>query len=309
MIDRLRRDAVAEGAGARDLRRVAAAPPAEWLAPEEVSGSFDAGRIAAAVRTREVAVDPHAVADEICAAVRSSPAVRFRGGMNVAAVAAGREGHRIVLSTGETAGPYREVVNALWDGRLQVDASMGLRPARQWLWRAKASLRVPASVEAAGVPNVTFLVGPFGDVSDYGNGASLLSWYPAGLLGASTAVAPPPEWSSLDAGRRAAIARGTIEGLARFLPAVGAIDGAAVRAASLVGGPIYAMGETDIDDPSSGLHARTNPGIQSAGRYHSVDPGKYCLVPLMAMLAADNLVAALSGQCPPCLINPETFKP
>ncbi len=29
----------------------------------------------------------------------------------------------------------------------------------------------------------------------------------------------------------------------------------------------------------------------------------------MAMLAADNLVAALSGQCPPCLINPETFKP
>lgn len=29
----------------------------------------------------------------------------------------------------------------------------------------------------------------------------------------------------------------------------------------------------------------------------------------MAMLAADNLVAALSGQCPPSLINPETFKP
>jgi lactate dehydrogenase-like 2-hydroxyacid dehydrogenase len=29
----------------------------------------------------------------------------------------------------------------------------------------------------------------------------------------------------------------------------------------------------------------------------------------MAMLAADNLVVALSGQCPPCLINPETFKP
>ena len=29
----------------------------------------------------------------------------------------------------------------------------------------------------------------------------------------------------------------------------------------------------------------------------------------MAMLAADNLVAALSGQCPPCLINPEAFKP
>ena len=29
----------------------------------------------------------------------------------------------------------------------------------------------------------------------------------------------------------------------------------------------------------------------------------------MAMLAADNLVAALSGLCPPCLINPEAFKP
>ena len=29
----------------------------------------------------------------------------------------------------------------------------------------------------------------------------------------------------------------------------------------------------------------------------------------MAMLAADNLVAALSGQRPPCLINPEVFKP
>jgi hypothetical protein len=49
-----------------------------------------------------------------------------------------------------------------------------------------------------------------------------------------------------------------------------------------VGGQIFAWGTTDVDDPSSELHCRYEIGVNSYGRYHSVDTGKYTMAPYFA---------------------------
>jgi hypothetical protein len=52
---------------------------------------------------------------------------------------------------------------------------------------------------------------------------------------------------------------------------------------------IYALGTTDVDDASSELHARSAIGLQSRGRYHSLDTGKYTLVPYWGKRVADRV--------------------
>jgi hypothetical protein len=57
------------------------------------------------------------------------------------------------------------------------------------------------------------------------------------------------------------------------------------------GGAIVAWGKTDIDDPHSELHRRYEIGIQSRGRYHSVDPGKLTMAPYFAEQCAARIMA------------------
>ena len=55
----------------------------------------------------------------------------------------------------------------------------------------------------------------------------------------------------------------------------------------LGGGYIVAWGQTDVDDPRSGLHRRCDIGVHTTGRYHSIDTGKLTMAPLnAAMLGA-----------------------
>jgi hypothetical protein len=57
-------------------------------------------------------------------------------------------------------------------------------------------------------------------------------------------------------------------------------------------GVIIAHGRTDVDDPASGLHARTRIGVASVDGYHSVATGKLTTAPLFGVRAARR---ALSG--------------
>ena len=70
------------------------------------------------------------------------------------------------------------VVNTLWDGRLAIDATRGIHPGRKWIYRFKHGIRFRLT-EAAALPSVTIVLGPFGDLVAYGNGSFYFSWYPA----------------------------------------------------------------------------------------------------------------------------------
>ena len=67
------------------------------------------------------------------------------------------------------------------------------------------------------------------------------------------------------------------------------VDGA--ESIRLEGGWVFAMGQGALSDPGSGLHRRDRFGIRQAGRYFSVDTGKYSTAPALAREVADRIGA------------------
>ena len=270
------------------LGRDALEPPCRL---PSVAPGLSPDTIAAAFRTPELAIDPDALARVVRGRLRADPAIRLamrtpvtgvdrtNGGAGVRFVVDGRPCHR----------EYDHVVNALWDGRLAIDATAGLRPDRPWLFRVKHYLRVPAGDGTSRVPSVTIVLGPYGDTVAYENGALYLSWYPVGMSGMSNGTQVPDWPRTLDAGEVERLRRGIWRGLAGVIPAVSRLTPAQVGNGEVQGGVIFAWGRTDIDDPVSGLHARSAIGPRSWGRYHSIDTGKLTVAPLFAERMAGRI--------------------
>jgi hypothetical protein len=183
-------------------------------------------------------------------------------------------------------------VNCLWDGKLELDQSMGLFPEWQWLHRLKYGVRILLARADAAIPSVTILLGAYGDIVKFNDRFFYLSWYPACLAGLSADVSPPawPRILSEDAAQ--SIIDRTIAGLARIVVPLRALNGSSIQRATVAGGIITAAGKTDIDDPNSGLHRRTSVGVRSLGGYHSVNTGKYTLAPMFALQVADRVCCA-----------------
>jgi len=248
--------------------------------PHRVSlDGYDDREVVAVFRTPEIAIDPGSLCEVLRRRVVEDPRIECRFATAVDGVRRGSRG--LAVSSPLGADEYDHVVNAAWAGRLALDASLGLEPHRPWLFRWKDFLRVPRG--AAAPPSTTIVLGPFGDVVAYPDGHCYLSWYPAGLRGASSAVHPRfPERVDVDSVRRSVVA-----GLAALMPGVAGIDPAS---GVLGGGMIFAWGKTDIDDPGSGLHERHAVGPHTFGNYHSVDTGKLTVAPLFARALADRIL-------------------
>lgn len=285
-------ECAADGAGeyfAQDLHA-----PSRELSHAELAAAFDTRRVRAAFQTPEIAIDPEALAAILRAHVRTIPEISLRLRTTVNAVA--RRDQRITVEF-ESAGvrdreDYDHVVNALWDGRLAIDATLGLVPQRPWLWRVKHFLRVRAPGHGAALPSATIVLGPFGDIVNYRQGDFLLSWYPAGCIGHSTSIKPPDWPLPPDATTTAAIRAGIRAGLAEIVPGIEEISNNNAEASELKGGIIFAWGAVDVDERDSGLHERFEIGITSHGRYHSVDTGKYTTAPLFAEQVVGRILAS-----------------
>lgn len=242
--------------------------------------AFDTGFVRAAFATAERSLDPRPIAEGLRSAVGASR-IRVRTGTRAVAVDPGRP-LRVLTHEGERDG-YDHVVNALWGDRLRVDGTMGLTPARPWLFRCKYGVRVYD--DPVDIPTTTLALGPFGDAVRQADHV-YLSWYPAGRIATSSDLAPPP-WPAVLEGRDADdIAATTIEALARYLPALGALN---PEGALVSGGPIFAWAHSDLDDPATHLHERAAIGPSSHGSYHTVDTGKYTCAPGFAVRLADRI--------------------
>jgi hypothetical protein len=131
----------------------------------------------------------------------------------------------------------------------------------------------------------------YGDIVDFGDGRYYLSWYPACKRGEWQGLQPPAP--VIDEATKQQTLDTTIAALGAIVPAVSALDlsGATIDVA---GGYIFAWGKSDIADPSSELHGRSDIGLHSHGRYHSVDTGKYGMAPYFADLLADRICGEAS---------------
>ncbi|MBA3506928.1 MAG: FAD-binding oxidoreductase [Betaproteobacteria bacterium] len=262
------------------------------LAPFEFGHFKDREAIAAVFRTEERAVDSDDLARCVRAAVRNCPRIQLLGNHDVRAVARTASGLRIEGNSPCGAWQFdaEQVVNALWEQRLAIDATVGVAPEPGWVHRLKYRLivRLPTSLRDA--PSATIVLGPYGDVVIRPNGTAYVSWYPAGLKGWTHELAPPATWQRPCRGEvgedeRHSIAQAILTGIEPWYPGISNSKPLIVDA-----GAIVAYGGSDVDDAKSGLHDRTRIGVSSRDGYHSLDPGKLTTAPLFARLAADRVM-------------------
>lgn len=246
--------------------------------------------VIAAFTTEELAVEPDRLADALVAAVLAHDAITTQTATRVVTIDRHTRTLRIQDAEGEReAGPFDQIVNAAWDGRLALDASAGIAPPPRWSFRAKYACRVALRPQAAALPSTTVALGPFGDVVGYGDGTAYLSWYPVGRIAWSEELLPPVWPPRIGGEHGAELAAAMADGLRPIVPAAhSAITDASEVAVR--GGAIYARGNTDVDDPGSELHERYRVGpVSYDGGYHSVDSAKYTVAPLFARELADRI--------------------
>jgi glycine/D-amino acid oxidase-like deaminating enzyme len=284
----------AEMQAASGLRYLGRDEPAHFspLDRREIEQAFDPQVITAAFITSEYSIDPRVIAHRLGAALLAEPRVSFIGGARVVDVARRNGGYQVAYDDGsaQMAGPYDHVVNALWEGRLAIDQRLGLAPEQSWIHRHKFGNRVGVALGRSDLPSVTIVLGPFGDVVNFGANGFFLSWYPSGMVASSHALEPPRDWNELSAPTRHEIFERSLERWLGICPKLNDVtfDRAAVDPAS---GAIFAWGDSDIGDPASKLHDRYEIGIHSVDRYHSINTGKYTMVPYLGLKTAERVLS------------------
>jgi glycine/D-amino acid oxidase-like deaminating enzyme len=249
--------------------------------------------IVSAYETSEIAVEPEGLADAIERAVLSHPSITTICEVSVTAVDIRNQ--TITWRLGDDTGSrsrqarYEHIVNCSWGGLPKLDSTAGLVPTRSWSFRMKYFVRLGASEATVQTPSTTFVLGPFGDVVDFGPAGRYLSWYPAARLGFSTDLEPPDWKSELPWRASAEMARNIANGLSTVMPSVATMRSAVENRGSVRGGLIYAHGNTDLSDNETELHQRHSIGITSVGPYSSVNTGKLTTAPYFAREVADSL--------------------
>ena len=180
-------------------------------------------------------------------------------------------------------GRFDVVVNALWEGRPSVDATIGIRPPAPWSHRFRAGVFGRSS--SAQFRSALVCTGPFGDVKRYADGRFYLSWYEAGLLAEGHELEPPRRAAVLTPARRENVLHRTLTELARYFPAM---HGLAANGEEVVvqGGWVYAIGQGSLADKASTLHQRDKFGMTVDRGYISVDTAKYSVAPWLAARVA-----------------------
>jgi hypothetical protein len=253
--------------------------------------SYDGAQVTAVFNTPEIALDPEALADLVRSRLQRIPNIRCVTRAIVTAIAERDSAIEVEFTHSDSSQRegYDHVINAAWDGRLAIDATMGLTPPRPWVYRMKhyvrARLRTPNLL-----PSCTIVLGAFGDVVSYDGGDVYLSWYPAGLLGWSGDLSVPAWPRSLDESQSAKLLTDIRVGLSGISLGVRSLKPRDLESWSAKGGIIFAWGSSDIDDPSSELHGRAQVGPTHHGRYHSIDTGKLTLAPFFAKQTADYIL-------------------
>ncbi|WP_300554306.1 FAD-dependent oxidoreductase [Maricaulis sp.] len=270
--------------------------PARRLNSAELASRFNPDCVTAAFQTNEVSVDTRSLANAVRNAIKTCPRITPLWNTRVQSARGGKH-DTYILSLDHPDG-CRDlgadfVINALWQNRLQIDASAGLPPAAAQLMRYKLAITLnlpPGQIDT--IPTATFVSGPYGDVVNHGDGRFYLSWYPACKLAETQDLDTGSLEHIIAATDRSARYRETLAALGEIIPGLACAADKATDI-DIAGGFIMARGSSDITDANSELHQRYRIGPRSVGNWISVDTGKYCTAPSAALAAANMLLDVL----------------
>lgn len=257
------------------------------LGAAELAAVSGADSILAGFRVPERSVETTWVADRLAAALAAEGRVALQLGTCVAAASADDSTGRWRVETVEGRfDGYDFVINALWEGRLEIDVTAGLAPPPVWSHRYRESLflRTAGPVDT---PCVVIATGPFGDVKNYNRRDFYLSWYPDGLRADSCAVAPPLP-ADFASPRPADLPAAVFDHLQQHLPWIADLR-QRVETLQVGGGWVFAAGRGALSQPGSSLHRRSDYGVLRHGSYLSIDTGKYSTAPWLARAVAETL--------------------
>ncbi len=244
-------------------------------------------------QTVEASLELEAFRHVVRAVLARSSAIELCYGCSVESVMRTAEGFRVEGARVPNGFKWERtadiVVNCLWDGRLRVDQGMGIHPQRKWVYRLKYRLLGRLPDHLTGLPSLTVVLGPYGDVVTYPRAKTYISWYPACMRGWSTGLSVPSEWDQPCAGQvdRTEMAAITQEALSGFEKVVTGI--ARTHIDVVDAGVIFSWGNTDIADPDSELHERFDIGVHQHDGYFSMDTGKFTCAPYFAQQLLDCL--------------------
>ena len=275
------REAAGRGGAGRYLGSLAS-PGVHRLSARELAELTSSSEIVAGFRVPERSISTVPVADLLSSAVYGEPRIDVRTGAWIVGARRRSDGRYDILAgphSGAELDAFDVVVNALWEGRLAVDASLGIAPPESWSHRFRAA--VFADLPASGLRGAVVCTGPFGDIKRYADGRAYLSWYNAGLLVEGDDVEPPRSASALARERRVKVLKDTLDSLCSIFPSVCEIAGA-VTEHDVHGGWVYAIGKGSLADRSSLLHRRDRFVVTVDRGYISVDTGKSSLAPWLA---------------------------
>lgn len=274
------REAAGESGAGRYLSDVGGAT-IRPLSSSELAAATVSDDVVAGCHVPERSISTVAIADLLSDAVRDEDHIETRADTWITGVRRRDDGRLDVLTNvpGDDLRSFDVVVNALWEGRPAVDATLGIEPPAPWSYRFRAALfgHVPESR----IRSAMLCTGPFGDVKRYGDGRVYLSWYTSGLLAEGHAMEPPRSAAELTPARSAEVMQGTFDGLSKFFPAVRELQREA-DALEVQGGWVYAIGQGSLADRASTLHQRDKFNLTVDRGYISVDTAKYSLAPWLA---------------------------
>ncbi|MDX5337913.1 MAG: FAD-binding oxidoreductase [Cyclobacteriaceae bacterium] len=241
-------------------------------------------------QTNEFAVEPRIVASLLNKALDEEPNIQVH--LNAAVQRVERQGSKLRVHFRQHGQNLREdfdeVVNCTWNGLLGIDQSMGVDPLYNWSFRYKYGNKILIPFGAEEFPSCTMVQGPYGDCVNFSEKGGFFSWYPIGRTGWSEGK-NPPDWDQMyTQEERMDIFQRSFEELKKRVPILCGLQ-FPVEKVDPAGGVIFALGNTDVDNSASKLHTRHEVGIRTFDGYHSVNTGKYTLVPLLALQLANRI--------------------
>lgn len=268
------------------------------LNDKETDNIFFRNKILSAYKTIEKAVDVQKLASILRARILGSKNINFICQARVGKVENERNRLKVYYHKDkhDYVNLYDRVVNSLWHNRLKIDASLGIVPNNDWLYRYKVGIRFKCIDYISNLPSVTLALGPFGDIVNYGDQKFYISWYPSGMTDSSKEI-QPPDWNGiytpdkqLSVMQKREIFYNSLEALSSIIPGMQKIKRDQIIDINIRGGIIFSWGKTDIDDIDSELHKRYEVGVHSYRNYHSIDTGKYSLAPLFAVEVGNRIL-------------------